>query len=72
VSELDLNSPSTRLFQRLIRDQITVHLKTQAGEAFSGKLRWQDSDCLCLVCDKGELIFWRTSLAYLKTEQTPN
>lgn len=66
MPDLDLSIPSTRFFQKLIREQSTIRLKTRGGDIFSGKLRWQDQECLCLVTAEGEVIFWRSSLTYVQ------
>ena len=66
MSQLDLSSPSTRVLQKLIRDQANVQVKTQGGDVFHGQLRWQDAECVCLTVAEGDIVFWRTSLVFMR------
>ncbi|UFP95879.1 Hfq-related RNA-binding protein [Gloeobacter morelensis] len=63
---LDLAVPSTRYLQQLIRDQSPVSIVTCAGDSFNGVLRWQDGECLCLRATEGELLLWRSGLAFIR------
>ena len=65
--DMTTGQPSIRQIQTLIRDEQRVEVKVSTGDVLTGKLRWQDSDCVCIVDDSDQAaIVWRTSLVYLK------
>ncbi|NET48926.1 MAG: RNA-binding protein hfq [Merismopedia sp. SIO2A8] len=66
---LDMNTgiPSIRQLQTLIRDEHQVEIKLSTGDVLTGKLRWQDNDCVCVMdANSQPTIIWRHALAYLK------
>jgi host factor-I protein len=67
MSELDVNLPSTRQTQGLIKDKIEVSIKLLTGDVFVGKILWQDPECLFFAdaSDKKTLIS-RHSIAYVQ------
>lgn len=65
--DMKTGQPSIRQLQTLIRDEQRVEVKVSTGDVLTGKLRWQDSDCICIIDDSSQAaIVWRTSLVYLK------
>ncbi|MEM9218269.1 MAG: RNA-binding protein hfq [Cyanobacteria bacterium P01_F01_bin.150] len=65
--DITTGQPSIRQIQTLIRDEQRVEIKMSTGDVLTGKLRWQDSDCLCIIDDSSQAaILWRSSLVYLK------
>lgn len=70
MAQFDTGLPSVRQIQSFIKDKQQVQVKLMSGELLSGKLLWQDSDCLCL--DEGggrSTLVWRQAVAYLKPQR---
>ena len=60
ATEMNTGLPSIRQLQTLIRDGQAVEVKLSTGDVLTGKLRWQDTDCLCVVDDQAQAtIIWR-------------
>ncbi|NEQ97689.1 MAG: RNA-binding protein hfq [Cyanothece sp. SIO2G6] len=59
--------PSIRQLQTLIRDRQQVEVKVSTGDVLTGKLLWQDDDCVC-VADANDQpsIIWRHALVFVK------
>jgi host factor-I protein len=67
MAQFDTGLPSVRQIQSFIKDKREIQVKLSTGELLSGKILWQDSDCLCLVAeDGGSILVWRQSIVYLK------
>lgn len=67
MPELETGSPSIRQVQSLIRDGAEVELKLITNDLLTGKIRWQDSDCLCLFDHYDQpTIVWRQAIVYMK------
>ncbi|MBD2329829.1 RNA chaperone Hfq [Alkalinema sp. FACHB-956] len=65
--ELETGLPSTRQIQNLIKDGNDVEFKLVTGDLLSGKIRWQDPHCICLVDQYDQpTIVWRQAIAYMK------
>ena len=66
-NEFDTALPSIRQIQTLIKEATTVELKLMSGELLTGKIGWQDQNCLCLLDEnKQPVIVWRQAIAYLR------
>ncbi len=65
--ELDTGLPSVRQVQTAIKDGNEIELKLVTGDLVSGKVRWQDPHCIC-VMDHYEqsTIVWRQSIVFMK------
>jgi host factor-I protein len=65
--ELDTGLPSVRQVQTAIKDGKEIELKLLTGDLVTGKVKWQDPYCIC-VMDHYEqpTIVWRHSIAFLK------
>jgi host factor-I protein len=67
MAEFEQGLPSVRQIQSLIKKKQTVAIKLTTGDLLTGKVIWQDSQCLYLVDGNQQpLLIWRQSLAYLK------
>jgi host factor-I protein len=69
MSELDINLPSTRQTQGLIKDKIEVSIKLLTGDTFVGRIIWQDPECLFFTdaSDRKTLIY-RQAIAYVQPQ----
>lgn len=65
VAELDTAIPSTRWFQRCIRDKIELSVTTATGAVLRGSVRWQDPEFLCLACEGKEVLILRLAIAII-------
>ena len=66
-SEFDSALPSIRQVQSLIKDTAVVELKLVTGDLLTGKLGWQDHNCICLYDGNNQPnTVWRHAIAYLK------
>lgn len=67
MTEFDTGLPSIRQVQKYIKDKQKITLQLLTGETITGKILWQDTQCLCLS-DESEkpLLVWRQALAYIK------
>ena len=67
TSEFDTALPSIRQVQTLIKNAIIVELKLVTGDLLTGKLGWQDQNCICLLDENNQpTTIWRHAIAYLK------
>lgn len=66
-SEFDTALPSIRQVQTLIKEAIIVELKVVTGDLLTGKIGWQDQNCLCLLDENNQpTTVWRQAIVYLK------
>jgi host factor-I protein len=68
MPELDINQPSTRQIQQLIKDKNTLEIKLVTGDVLKGLLTWQDADYLCLLEGGRRIIVGKTALVYIKPD----
>ena len=67
ATELETGLPSIRQLQMLIRDKQEVEIKLMTNDVIMGKVRWQDTYCICLdVPENQTIMLWRQAIAYLK------
>ncbi|MGF1499739.1 MAG: RNA-binding protein hfq [Elainellaceae cyanobacterium] len=67
AAELETGLPSVRQVQTLIREEREVELKLMTDDLLVGKIRWQDTICLCLIDQYDQpTIVWRQAIVYLK------
>jgi host factor-I protein len=66
MPELDINQPSTRQIQQLIKDKNTLEIKLVTGDVLKGQLAWQDADYLCIVENQQKTILGKTAVVYIK------
>ena len=66
-NEASMGLPSFRQIQTLIKDQGEVEIKVTTNDLLVGKIRWQDSDCLCLLDHYDQpTIIWKQAIVFLK------
>lgn len=59
--------PSVRQVQNLIRDKATVEVKLITGDLISGRVVWQDPQCICLETeDQSKHQIWKQAIGFLK------
>jgi host factor-I protein len=69
LKEFDTSLPSIRQVQNLIKDTGVVEIKLLTGDVLTGKVIWQDIQCLMLVDDSGQKVtIWKQAIAYLKPQ----
>lgn len=67
ASEFDTALPSIVQVQTLIKQATIVELKLMTGDLLSGKIGWQDQNCLCIIeQDNQPTTVWWHAIAYLK------
>jgi host factor-I protein len=65
--DVEISLPSIRNISNFVRDGRRVEVKLLTGDLLEGKLRWQDTNCICLVgADEQPILIWRHAIAYLK------
>ncbi len=69
MAELDVNLPSIRQTQGLIKDKIGVEIKLLTNDLFTGRIVWQDTECLFIAdaSDQKTLIY-RHAIAFIKPQ----
>jgi host factor-I protein len=68
-SEFDTNLPGVRLIQSMIKDKKQVEVKLTTGDVLSGRLGWQDHNCICLIdASEQQTLMWRSAIAYIKPQ----
>lgn len=66
-NEFDTALPSIVQVQTLIKQAIIVELKLLTGDLLTGKISWQDQNCLCIIEQSNQSItVWRHAIAYVK------
>lgn len=66
-TELDTGLPSTRQIQTIIREETEIEMKLVTGDLLSGKVRWQDPHCICILDHYNQpTIVWRQSIVFVK------
>ncbi|BAZ18173.1 hypothetical protein NIES4071_100560 [Calothrix sp. NIES-4071] len=67
LTEFDTSLPSVRQVQNLIKETSQVELKLSTGDLISGKIVWQDLQCM-LVQDSSDqkITIWKQALVYIK------
>ena len=54
ASEFDTELTSIRQVQILIKETSIVQLKLVTGDLLTGKIGWQDQNCLCLLDENNQ------------------
>ncbi|MCU0570904.1 MAG: RNA-binding protein hfq [Oculatellaceae cyanobacterium Prado106] len=66
-TDLETGLPSIRQIQNLIRDEKEVEMKLLTNDLLTGKIRWQDQNCICMVDHYDQpTVIWRQAIAYMK------
>jgi host factor-I protein len=67
MTNLETGLPSVRQVQNLIREGTEVELKLITNDLLTGKIRWQDPECVCLNDHYDQpTIIWRQAIVYVK------
>lgn len=67
ANELETGLPSIRQIQMLIREEKEVEMKLLTNDLITGKIRWQDNNCICLVDHYDQpTVIWLQAIAYMK------
>jgi host factor-I protein len=67
ITEFDTSLPSIRQVQNLIKEGASVQIKLLTGDLLTGKMIWQDVQCLCYLDDQNQQItVWKQAIAYIK------
>ncbi|WP_448597223.1 Hfq-related RNA-binding protein [Thermoleptolyngbya sp.] len=65
--ELETGLPSVRQIQTLIREEREVELKLITNDLITGKMRWQDPYCICVIDHyEQQTVIWRSAIVYMK------
>ncbi|MFM7407810.1 MAG: Hfq-related RNA-binding protein [Cuspidothrix sp.] len=66
-NQFDTSLPSTRQIQKCIKDKITVEFRLMTGDLITGRIFWQDHNCISVLDSNNEQItVWRQAIAYMK------
>ncbi len=66
-SDFDTALPSIVQVQTLIKQAIIVELKLLTGDLLTGKISWQDQNCLCIIDQSNNPItVWQHAIAYVR------
>ncbi|MCW6035521.1 RNA chaperone Hfq [Spirulina subsalsa FACHB-351] len=67
MTDFDTGLPSTRQLQNFNREKVEVEFKLMTGDVITGKMVWQDAQCICLQDASEQLtVIWRQAIAYHK------
>lgn len=69
TTEFDTSLPSIRQLQELIKQKAEIELKLLTGDLLTGKVFWQDQNCICIMDDRNQQItIWKQAIAYYKSK----
>ncbi len=67
ITEFDTSLPSVRQVQNLIQQAKTIQLKLLTDDILTGKVIWQDAQCVCLVDENNQqTTVWKQAIVYIK------
>ncbi|MBW4599222.1 MAG: RNA-binding protein hfq [Calothrix sp. FI2-JRJ7] len=67
LTEFDTSLPSVRQVQNLIKETSQVEIKLSTKDIISGKILWQDLQCMLIEDSSGQKItIWKQALVYMK------
>jgi host factor-I protein len=67
TTEFDLSLPSIKQLQSWIKQTTITEFKLLTGETITGKVFWQDHNCVSVLVGDGEQItIWKQAIAYMK------
>ncbi|MDG2989353.1 RNA-binding protein hfq [Candidatus Synechococcus calcipolaris G9] len=67
TDEFETGLPSVRQMQALIKDNTEVEVKLVTSDLVVGKLRWQDTNCLCVIDHYDQpTIVWKQAIVFVK------
>jgi host factor-I protein len=69
MTELDVNLPSIRQIQGLIKDKIGVEIKLSTNDVFNGRIIWQDTECLFIIdANEQKVLIYRHAIVFIKPQ----
>jgi host factor-I protein len=69
MTEFQTGLPSIRQIQGFIKEATLVQMRLLTNELLTGRVRWQDQHCICLLDDTDNpIVIWRHAIAYIKPE----
>lgn len=69
LTDFDTSLPSIRQVQNFIKDTASIELKLLTGDILTGKILWQDPQCLQIADSSGQkTTIWKQAIAYIKTQ----
>jgi host factor-I protein len=69
MTELDVNLPSIRQTQGLIKDKIGVEIKLLTNDVFTGRIIWQDPECLFIIdANEQKVLIYRHAIVFIKPQ----
>jgi host factor-I protein len=69
MTELDVNLPSIRQIQGLIKDKIGVEIKLLTNDVFTGRIIWQDTECLFIIdVNEQKVLVSRHAIVFIKPQ----
>ncbi|MDZ8224856.1 MULTISPECIES: Hfq-related RNA-binding protein [unclassified Nostoc] len=66
LTEFDTTLPSIIQVQNLIKQTTPVELKLLTGDVLTGKVVWQDPQCICIADANSQHTVWKQAIAYIK------
>ncbi|WP_353931386.1 RNA-binding protein hfq [Okeanomitos corallinicola TIOX110] len=67
ATDFDTTLPSIRQLQNWIKEKTSVEFKLMSGDVITGKVFWQDINCVCIVdANEEKTIVWKLAIAYMK------
>lgn len=69
MTEFQTGLPSIRQIQRFIKEAALVQIRLVTNELLTGRVRWQDQHCICLLDETDNpIVISRHAIVYLKPE----
>ncbi|MBW4636522.1 MAG: RNA chaperone Hfq [Iphinoe sp. HA4291-MV1] len=70
ITEFDTSLPSFRQVQNLIQQAVTIQIKLLTGDILTGRIIWQDSQCMCLMdTSSQQTTVWKHAIAYIQPQE---
>ncbi|MFW9257725.1 Hfq-related RNA-binding protein [Nostoc sp. CALU 546] len=67
LTQFDTTLPSIIQVQNLIKQTTPVELKLLTGDVLTGKVLWQDPQCICIADENSQpSTVWKQAIAYIK------
>jgi host factor-I protein len=67
MTNFNVGLPSIRQLQTFIKEKQELEIKLITGDTFTGKILWQDENCICFMDNHNQKIFlWYQSIVYFK------
>jgi host factor-I protein len=65
ITDFDTSLPSIRQVQSFIKQAAAVELKLLTGDLITGRILWQDPNCLCIADENSrQIIISKPAIAY--------